>query len=503
MNNPNCTFCNRDFSLSKIPYELPCGHSYCRNCLHSFCKKNENEIKCLKEEKLFILSISKVPISNFFINYIEPLRNNHLEKHIICRKHNNAQINFICDLHHDYLCSQCSWDHCDHKEKVRSYSSADFISELQELESKFFEMKQNLDDFMKKFAEIKEGQSFADEIKSFIIEANNVLKKPFNSKFESEHKENNNHISFLHSNDIRQNPDKIKEEQIEKMTEEIPLKDNPSNYIDLTELEKKNAVEDIAELDSEKLEKLDKKINNLKSHKGKIPVLISNFQLGQIPEHNLGLLCESIKNNNQIQIIGLNNNGFGAAKLANVEMVCEALQKRDNIIHLQLKANGFGEGIPKNMELFCNTICKFEKLMFLSMSNNKLCSGNIKNLELLCQIIGSSKQIKEFEFKYNDIGGAPPENIKVFCEAVQKNKSLFQIALDSNNLATGYIENFKQLADALKNNSSLRKISLSCNQLESIKSGEFNHHDENKKKTFFILKKLLAEKQEVEILLLE
>ena len=585
MNNPNCTFCNRDFSLSKIPYELPCGHSYCRNCLHSFCKKSENEIKCLKEEKLFTLNISKVPISNFFLNYIEPLRNNHLEKNIICRKHNNAQISFICDLHNEYLCSQCSWDHCDHKERVRSYSYIDFLLDLQKLEAKFFEMKENLDDFMKRFADIKEGQSFADEIRNFILQANDFLNKPFcakidseniekeisiplktsniitndndflnkpfESKVDSEKKDKESNISLenlkiianendslqkpfcanIHSDNIEKErnislePSKIivdseniekennislklsnddiqkmnipiKQEKIEAMIEKMPM-----NYVDLKDIEKKSKDENMVELDSEKLEKLDKKINNIISHRGKITVLISGFQLGYIPEHNLRPLCESIKNNNQIQFLGLNNNGFGSAKLANVEMICEALQTRNNIISLQLKANGFGEGMNKNFELFCNVISKAEKLIFLSMSNNKLCSGNIKNLELLCQVLCSSKQIQEFEFKFNDIGGATSEHMKIFCNAIKNNKSLFQIALDSNNLVVGYTENFKELAEALKANLSLRKISLTSNQFEAIKSGEFNHNDENRNKTFLILRSLLVEKKDVEILL--
>ena len=175
--NFDCTYCNRQFSLYQIPYELPCGHSYCRNCLTSFCKKSENEVKCLKEEKTFLLSLSKVPVSNIFLTFVEPLKTNHSDKNIVCRKHNNAPVSFICDTHKDYLCSQCSWDHCNHKESVRPFSKLNFYSHLNKIEEGLFKLKQTIDDSMKKLADIKEGFGFAEEIKLFLQNADELLSR--------------------------------------------------------------------------------------------------------------------------------------------------------------------------------------------------------------------------------------------------------------------------------------------------------------------------------------
>lgn len=68
MSDFNCCLCKRDFCLKLIPYELPCTHIYCFDCL----KQSQNQnLNCPKDKKSFDMALDKVPINNLWAKLVQ------------------------------------------------------------------------------------------------------------------------------------------------------------------------------------------------------------------------------------------------------------------------------------------------------------------------------------------------------------------------------------------------------------------------------------------------
>lgn len=178
--NLNCDLCQTGFSISVIPYELPCGHLYCYKCLESLSESDS--LTCKKDELKFSFGLDRIPISNKFALFLIP---NH--PIIVCSEHNNKEIEFICSDHNAFLCSFCFFEHCDHKKNTKFYNSKNLFSDIQLLEKKLSEMLEKITTFTKSLEGIK-NEKFLDseQLSPLLSQISAFIKMPFCSQIREE-----------------------------------------------------------------------------------------------------------------------------------------------------------------------------------------------------------------------------------------------------------------------------------------------------------------------------
>ena len=144
-----CPKCGKPYDFTRFPLELPCGHSFCEECLTKFHSSNDKFL-CFSDDKTFTLKIHDLPIPNFYRLIIQQLN-----KYYMCSVHKDKKMEFICDGHNEFLCEICRNDHKKHEYEVKYYVAEDLLVDLNRVEVKLNQMKVVLDDLKQRMQNIR------------------------------------------------------------------------------------------------------------------------------------------------------------------------------------------------------------------------------------------------------------------------------------------------------------------------------------------------------------
>ena len=173
-----CQNCQKPYDFSRIPFELPCGHSFCEGCLRTF-HATENKFLCFADNKTYDLTMKDLPIPNFYHFIVKQLTEIPNYSYM-CSKHKNEPMRFICDEHKEFLCYLCIWDHSDHKNSTKAYYEEDLIQDIQRVELKLAQMNETFNNLKERLYNIRIRKIFhTADIKSFFYDAEKFLVHPF------------------------------------------------------------------------------------------------------------------------------------------------------------------------------------------------------------------------------------------------------------------------------------------------------------------------------------
>lgn len=132
----------------------------------------------MSENKHFDADPNNLPIASFFPSIVAQCMQT--PQHYTCSKHKNERINFVCDLHKEFICVLCRFDHEDHKTSIRAYAEESFLSDLEVYEKKLIEMGQKIDNLKKISQDIK-GKKIqeSNDLKNFFMHAYKMIFTPF------------------------------------------------------------------------------------------------------------------------------------------------------------------------------------------------------------------------------------------------------------------------------------------------------------------------------------
>ena len=190
--NKSCPNCKKAYDESKMPLELPCGHSYCETCLNT-CYSENKRLICFSEKKTFDfeLTTSQLHMPYYYCKMMIGQKQEKMNLFYMCSKHMKEKepIKFYCNWHKELLCSLCVWDHADHKDSTQISLEENLLEDIQKVESKIKEMSKVLESLKGKLEDIRSKKIFqSQEIKDFFNEAEKFLINPFCSNICDENK---------------------------------------------------------------------------------------------------------------------------------------------------------------------------------------------------------------------------------------------------------------------------------------------------------------------------
>jgi len=140
------------------PLILPCGHVYCFDCLNKmfnagiFFRKSDLKGNnfCPADKTEHKITIPELSVCFAILNHLpETIPKSFVEpsgKPLHCKRHPNKTVKFLCEPHHEFLCSHCVLDHTGEGHKVNSFA-IDLKSEKEkanELKSKIINVNKTL-----------------------------------------------------------------------------------------------------------------------------------------------------------------------------------------------------------------------------------------------------------------------------------------------------------------------------------------------------------------------
>ena len=175
----SCPKCKNQYDGCRVPLELPCGHSFCDECLSTY-HKTENKFLCFSDDnKTYELNFKDLSIPYFYLLIVKQL-NETPNKSYMCSTHKDEPLKFICEEHNEFLCSLCLWDHAKHVDSTKIYLEEELIKDIQKVELKLSEMNKILDDLKERLHNIRIKKIFQSaEIKTFFADAEKLLVQPF------------------------------------------------------------------------------------------------------------------------------------------------------------------------------------------------------------------------------------------------------------------------------------------------------------------------------------
>ena len=179
----SCPKCQKKYDAIIIPLELPCGHSYCEQCLTEYAESNQNKIKCFSDNKDYAIPISALKIPYFY----KMLKDKTLEPsnlRYMCSKHKEELIKFVCDEHKEFMCCLYMWDHSDHKKSTRIYLEDELLQDLDKIDKKFQEMTERIELLKSQLKDIKMKKiHHSEELKEFFKLAEKFITTPFSIRY--------------------------------------------------------------------------------------------------------------------------------------------------------------------------------------------------------------------------------------------------------------------------------------------------------------------------------
>jgi hypothetical protein len=117
----NCPSCKKYYNDKEhVPLNLPCGHTFCKICLKSNFRK-EQEVTCPTCNGLFNLRITDLSKNFIALNLGCELRET-MKKYEICPKHDGEPLKFNCDNCQILFCPMCIIHHSGHFFSEQHYS---------------------------------------------------------------------------------------------------------------------------------------------------------------------------------------------------------------------------------------------------------------------------------------------------------------------------------------------------------------------------------------------
>ena len=112
----SCPSCKRFYSVKEaIPLNLPCGHTFCQNCLESNQKKTKSGfINCAICDQKFNKPLREFS-KNFIALDIGCQTNEKLNKYKMCLKHDDEPLKFFCQDCEVSFCGNCITHHPGHR----------------------------------------------------------------------------------------------------------------------------------------------------------------------------------------------------------------------------------------------------------------------------------------------------------------------------------------------------------------------------------------------------
>jgi len=171
-----CPKCKKSYNISIVPFELPCGHSFCEECLMKFHEKKKKFL-CFLDDKTFGLNVKDLSIPFFYGRIVKQCYEK--PQFYMCSKHINEAIKFRCSDHNELLCCLCMMDHFDHKNSIKIFVESDLIQDIEMIEQKLDQIKEKIDSFKNLIQNIKMKKILSKDIKAFFVNADALINQSF------------------------------------------------------------------------------------------------------------------------------------------------------------------------------------------------------------------------------------------------------------------------------------------------------------------------------------
>jgi len=162
-----CPKCHNSYNLSRVPFELPCRHSFCELCLCDYYF-HHHQIKCYQDSKVFDNELKDLKIPHFYSVLVKRVSDPN-QKELYCSSHSqekHEQIKYFCEKDSKLLCNYCLPEHVDHHNTTTNYTQKDFLHDMNQIEKKLHEKQLVLTHLKNKFEDLQSQPS----IKSFELQ---------------------------------------------------------------------------------------------------------------------------------------------------------------------------------------------------------------------------------------------------------------------------------------------------------------------------------------------
>jgi hypothetical protein len=122
-----CGVCFKNYNcVDKKPLSLPCGHTFCLDCLRQINK--HTTIKCPFDKSMHSVSAESLPVNYAVLTALPTISSTISQTNgsagkdsqgiAFCEIHKNKKVKFYCKNDHEMFCSKCVLKHTNAKHDV-------------------------------------------------------------------------------------------------------------------------------------------------------------------------------------------------------------------------------------------------------------------------------------------------------------------------------------------------------------------------------------------------
>jgi len=113
-----CGICYQSYNeTTNRPISLPCGHVFCEACIYK-CAQNGNAV-CPADKIKHNVQVSSLPYCYAILSNIPRQK----PREACCSRHPKKKIKFLCEIHNEFLCSDCVIAHTGSDHSIVPYSA--------------------------------------------------------------------------------------------------------------------------------------------------------------------------------------------------------------------------------------------------------------------------------------------------------------------------------------------------------------------------------------------
>ena len=139
--NLNLNVYHAQFYLILVQFPMNCLVNICLQCLEKCVIANFDGIKCNLCEKLFDLTIKKVPISKVYLKICSEINS---EKKISCNLHPKKKLKYLNRQKQEFYCSLCILKQNYDQNELINYSESNFFEDIDQIEKKLLNLQKSL-----------------------------------------------------------------------------------------------------------------------------------------------------------------------------------------------------------------------------------------------------------------------------------------------------------------------------------------------------------------------